>query len=380
MEYQKHKLQQILNRREWTPEDKQYMLEYLETTGATELEELMQEQFRTANKMIDPVLKEEMLNNIHDKIVYRRKWPYRFMAAATFTGLLVLAFYIFKHPQQPTVVATQPYKTIPIKPGTEKAILTLADGSNITLDDAANGTLASQGTTSVLKLNGKLSYTSAGKSKAIGYNTISTPRGKPYQIELPDGSQVWLNAASSLRFPTAFTGKERRVEITGEAYFEIAKNTAMPFFVKVKDAEVQVLGTHFNIMAYDEEDVVKTTLLQGAVRFVSTNSSLLLEPGQQSQLGKNGQVKIERSVNLSDVMAWKNGSFHFGSENIKVVMRQLSRWYDIDIEYQDNGTELKDQFYADIPRNTNLTDVLKVLELTGKVKFKTEGRKVIVMH
>ena len=378
MEHQKHILQQILNKREWTPEDKQYMLDYLEATGAEDLETIMQEQFMEG-KTLDPALKEEMLHNIHEKIVPRRKWPYQLMAAATFVGVLVLAFYIFKQPQQQTVVTAYQDKAIPVKAGTEKAILTLADGSHITLDDAANGTLASQGSTSVLKLNGKLSYSAAGKSKAIGYNTIATPRGKPYQIELPDGSQVWLNAASSLRFPTAFSGKERRVEITGEAYFEIAKNTA-PFFVKVKDAEVQVLGTHFNIMAYDEEDVVKTTLLQGAVRFVSSNSNLLLEPGQQSQLEKNGQVKIEKGVNVSDVMAWKNGSFHFGSENIKGVMRQLSRWYDIDIVYQDNGTELKDQFFADIPRNTNLTDVLKVLELTGKVKFKTEGRKVIVMH
>ncbi|HEY8916861.1 MAG TPA: FecR domain-containing protein, partial [Chitinophaga sp.] len=256
--------------------------------------------------------------------------------------------------------------------------LTLADGSSITLDDAANGTLASQGNTRVIKLNGKLSYNAADNSQPLGYNTIATPRGGQYQVELPDGSLVWLNAASSLRFPTAFTGKDRRVEIVGEAYFEIAKNAAMPFFVKVKNAEVQVLGTHFNIMAYDEEEIVRTTLLQGSVRFVSGSSNQLLAPGQQSQMERNGQVKIENSVDLSEVMAWKNGIFHFKSEDITTVMRQLSRWYDIDIVYQEN--EVNDRFNADIPRDTKLTDVLRVLELTGSVKFKTEGRKVIVMH
>ncbi len=372
-------LQQLLRKREWTPEDRLWLQAYLEAGGGEELEALMREQFQAEGKIVDPALRAEMLDNIHERIVYKRRWPYWLAAAAMVTGLLALSVYLFKPAPQPAgMAASQTGATAPVMPGTEKAVLTLADGSSITLDDAANGTLASQGATKVIKLNGKLSYAAAGDGKPLGYNTISTPKGGQYQVELPDGSHVWLNAASSLRFPTAFSGKERRVEISGEAYFEIAQQPAKPFFVKVKDAEVQVLGTHFNVMAYNEEEVVKTTLLEGAVRFVSGNSQHLLAPGQQSQLEKNGQVKISSGVDLSDVIAWKNGVFHFESEDITTVMRQLSRWYDIEIVYENN--DVNDRFNADIPRNTTLTDVLRVLELTGKVKFRTEGRKVIVMH
>lgn len=375
MNDQQQKLQQLLDRRDWTSEERQWLLEYVETTDTAELKELLQEQFHMEDEVMDPELVAEILDNIHGKIVYRRKWTYGLMAAAAIAGLMAISVYLVnRSPQTAAIVAAK----APVQKTAEKAVLTLADGSTIELDDAQNGTLASQGSTKVIKLNGKLSYASGGNSEAVGYNTIRTPKGKQYQVELPDGSMVWLNAASCLRFPTAFTGKERRVEVTGEAYFEIARHTTMPFFVKVKDAEVQVLGTHFNIMAYEEDEVMKTTLLQGAIRFVSASSSHLLTPGQQSQMEKNGAVKIENGVNLSEVMAWKSGSFHFEGENITCVMRQLSRWYDVDIVYQDN--DIKDLFFADIPMNTGLADVLSVLQLTGKVQFKTDGRKVIVMH
>lgn len=300
--------------------------------------------------------------------------------AASVAGLIGLSIFFYTRLGSEKEVAKNEAHTKPVNdvtPGGSKAILTLANGSTIVLDDAQNGTLAQQGNTKVIKLNGKLDYNASGSSaKEILYNTIATPRGGQYQIELPDGSQVWLNAASSLHFPTAFAGKERRVEITGEAYFEVAKNKSMPFIVKVNNAEVQVLGTHFNVMAYSDEAAVKTTLLEGSVKFVSQNNSTVLKPGQQSQLAKDGQVKVANEVDLDKVMAWKNGLFKFQGEDIETVCRQLSRWYDVEVVYEKKPDEL---FYADIPRNTGLADAFKALELTGKVHFKIEGRKIIVM-
>ncbi len=266
-----------------------------------------------------------------------------------------------------------------VAPGGNKAILTLADGSVIVLDSAQNGTLTNQGNTKVIKLdNGQLAYNSAGiKSTEVLFNTISTPRGGQYQVILPDGSKVWLNAASSLRFPAAFVDKERRVDVTGEAYFEIAKNAAMPFVVSVGGAEVQVLGTHFNIMAYDDEATMKTTLLEGSIKFVKGNTSHLLKPGQQSQLTPTGSVNVASGVDMAHVMAWKNGLFHFEDADIQTFMRQLSRWYDVEVVYQNKNNN--DQFVLEMPRSSKLSDVLKVLELTGDIRFGIDGKKIIIL-
>lgn len=308
-------------------------------------------------------------------------WIVRLTAAASIIGLLFLGAYVgLNKGKKNDIAATEAKRKSnnkDILPGRDKAVLTLADGSTINLDDAHNGVLTKQGQTKVLKVNGKLAYNSTESGiKEVLYNTLSTPRGGQYQIELPDGSKVWLNAASSLRFPTVFTGKERRVAITGEAYFEVTKNKDMPFIVSVNDAEVEVLGTHFNVMAYNDEDVVKTTLLEGAVKFTEGNNKSVLHPGQQSLLAKNGQLKVISGVNVDEVMAWKNGTFHFEGADIGTVTRQLSRWYDVDIIYKQ---KIDDLFYAEIPRNTKLSDALKALELTGKVRFKMEGKKIIVM-
>jgi transmembrane sensor len=305
----------------------------------------------------------------------------RIAAAASIIGLILLGtFFWFNRDEQREVSQTEVRKNgykNDVLPGGDKAILTLADGSTIVLDDAQNGALTQQGNTKVIKLGGKLAYDPAGSgSTEVVYNTISTPRGGQYQIELPDGSQVWLNAASSLRFPTAFAGKERRVEISGEAYFEVAKNRSMPFVVRVNGAEVQVLGTHFNVMAYQEEDVVKTTLLEGAVQFVSGNSTSLLKPGQQSQLTKEGKVKVVSGIDVDEVMAWKNGMFHFENVDIETIMQQLSRWYDVEVVFKSKNT--REQFVVEMPRSSKLSDVLRVLELTGDIKFEIEGKKVIV--
>ena len=267
-----------------------------------------------------------------------------------------------------------------LAPGGNKALLTLADGSIIVLDDAKNGTLTQQGATKILKLNGKLAYDPGdAENYEVLYNTISTPRGGQYQIELPDGSQVWLNAISSLHFPTVFTGKERRVEITGEAYFEVAKNAAMPFKAVVGTSsadgyEIGVLGTHFNIMAYNDEVAVKTTLLEGSIKLNHESKTVMLKPGQQARL-QGQSINVFDNVDIEEVVAWKNGYFQFTGASLQQVMRQIARWYDVDISYEGKVPERR--FGGKISRDINASEVLKVLELS-KVKFRIEDRKIIV--
>jgi ferric-dicitrate binding protein FerR (iron transport regulator) len=230
----------------------------------------------------------------------------------------------------------------------------------------------------VKQSNGQLAYnTQNEKPTEVLYNTLTTPRGGQYQLVLPDGSKVWLNAASAISYPTAFTGSERKVEIKGEAYFEIAKNTAMPFIVKVNDAQVQVLGTHFNINAYSDEDAIKTTLLEGAVKVTKDAASTLLKPGQQAILGRSSnEIRVQENTDLDAVLAWKNGYFSFNQTDLATIMRQIARWYDVDIVYSDKVPERR--FGGEIPRNTNAAEVLKMLE-ESKVHFRIEGRKVIVL-
>jgi len=267
-----------------------------------------------------------------------------------------------------------------LAPGGNRAVLTLGDGSTIVLDNAKNGILAQQGNTRVLKLNGKLSYNPGNaRNDETVYNTISTPRGGQYQIELPDGSQVWLNAVSSIRFPAAFAGNERKVEITGEAYFEVAKNVAMPFKVVIatpseNGAEIEVTGTSFNIMAYNDEAAVKTTLLEGSVKINQDSKAVPLKPGQQARL-HDKSIKIIDHVDTEEAVAWKNGYFQFASASLQQVMRQIARWYDVDISYAGKVPERR--FGGKISRDNNASEVLKVLELS-KVKFRIEDKRIIV--
>ncbi len=275
-------------------------------------------------------------------------------------------------------------------PGKDGAILTLADGTQIILDDAANGQLATQNGTAVVKEDGTISYSPSGVGGT--YNTMSTPNGRQYSLVLPDGSKVWLNAASSITFPTAFVGKERRVEITGEAYFEVAKDASKPFHVLTKDQDVTVLGTHFNINSYDDEEAIKTTLLEGSVKVSviagnttslrGTKQSVVLKPGQQSILspsgvGGNSPLTIHHSPDIENVLAWKNGMFNFTNADITEIMKQAARWYDVEVKYQ--GTTSKDKFKGKISRNTNLSQLLKILEING-VKWKIEGKVVTITN
>jgi ferric-dicitrate binding protein FerR (iron transport regulator) len=284
-----------------------------------------------------------------------------------------------------------------IAPGGNKAVLTLADGSTIVLDNEANGVVAQEGNAKVVKLkNGQLMYAkaddgSASASGTVAYNTLSTPKGGQYNIELPDGSKVWLNAASSITYPTAFDAKERKVQVTGEAYFEVARvitendGKRVPFIVDIRNktnggdmGQVQVLGTHFNINAYEDEDAVKTTLLEGKVKFVNRQKdSLLLKPGQQAIASKQTSLSIDQSPNVEQIMAWKNGVFHFENADIKAVMRQVSRWYDVEVIYK-RSLDSDDHLFFEVTRNTNLSDVLRVLNLAGGAKYSIQDKKIIV--
>ncbi|HMI60368.1 MAG TPA: FecR domain-containing protein, partial [Puia sp.] len=218
--------------------------------------------------------------------------------------------------------------------------------------------------------------------------TVSTARGGQYRVRLPDGTAVWLNAASSLRFPTGFIGKERVVELKGEAYFEVAANVSMPFHVKLHtssgEGDVEVLGTSFNVNAYDDEQMMRTSLVEGAVRIKAGAVATLLRPGQQAQLVGAGLVHVKDNVNMDEVVAWKNNRFNFKSADIRTIMRQISRWYDVEVEYTaaappgDSSKKVSPHFNTEISRNTNASDILTALELTGKVKFRIENKKIIV--
>lgn len=263
-------------------------------------------------------------------------------------------------------------------PGGNKAVLILADGSQIILDSAANGNLAMQGNANVTKQDGQLIYNGKGDANQVAYNTISIPKGGQYQLVLADGSKVWMNAASSLRYPAAFTGKERRVELTGEAYFEVAKDKGKPFKVNVAGkGEVEVLGTHFNINAYNDEPAIKTTLLEGVVKFsdINTNRSQLLSPGQQVQLKNNGQLSLSNDIDIDEVMAWKNGLFRLNSADIPTLMRQVARWYDLDVAFE--GKIPEGHISGTVPRSMSLAKVLEALQMSD-IKFRIEGKKMII--
>ena len=319
--------------------------------------------------------------------VRKMKWLH---IAAAFIILIGISVYFFNRntsnrSTNDEIVKIEPVQELnnDVLPGGDKAILTLANGSQIVLDSAANGIVAQQGNTEVMKLaNGQLVYKEAGdQANEVLYNTMVTPHGGQYRLMLPDGSRVWLNAVSSIRFPTAFTGKERTVEITGEAYFEIAKDLSRPFRVLVRPhsgngvMEVAVLGTHFNINAYKDEPAIKTTLLEGSVKVSMSTSLTITKPGQQAQLNNSEIIKVINDADVAEAVAWKDGRFEFNDADLKTIMRQVMRWYDVDVEYQGN---LPDRYFtANISRNKTLSGVLTILKLSD-VDFKLEGKKLTV--
>jgi ferric-dicitrate binding protein FerR (iron transport regulator) len=271
-------------------------------------------------------------------------------------------------------------KPVPV-PGGNIAVLTLSDGSKVVLDSARDGALAKQGNVTITKLaNGQLAYTANEKPGPVLWNTLSTPRGGQYKLVLPDGSGVWLNAASSITYPTSFSDGERVVRVKGEAYFEVAKLAGLPFRVEIerdgsgKAMDVDVLGTNFNVNAYVDEGDVRTTLIEGKVRLQRGGSETVLSPGQQGRLRQDGFAVGDADV--EEVLAWKEGRFHFEDADIRTVMRQIARWYDVEVEF--TGKVPTEKFAGEISRSSQLADVFKILELSN-VHFKVEGKKVMVM-
>jgi transmembrane sensor len=346
------------------------------------------QEIQVGERMYGKII-EELKNDSSAKT----KWlfrPYRlyWLAAASLIAVFTGGYFLFvdKSPSVITADAGKHKDSAVIVPGGNKALLTLDDGSVIVLDNAANDTLSKQGNTIVFKKrDGQLEYhaQAARQHEAITFNTISTPRGGQYQVVLPDGSKVWLNAASSLRFPTMFTGEKRIVELTGEAYFEVVHDAKKPFMVSIsstggdgRNGTVEVLGTHFNIMAYSDEASMNTTLLEGAIKFNSNASSRILKPGQQARLIRNGAVEIKENADIEEAIAWKNGLFQFQNADITTVMRQVARWYDVEVEYA--GKVPAEKFEGEIPRSSNITEVIKMLELS-KVHCKIEGKKITIL-
>jgi ferric-dicitrate binding protein FerR (iron transport regulator) len=264
-----------------------------------------------------------------------------------------------------------------VAPGHNGAVLTLSNGQKIVLDSAGNGELVKDANIAIIKKDGEITY--QGKTNELVYNIIYTCKGRQWQLSLPDGTRVWLNAASSIRYPLSFTGKERRVEITGEAYFEVkplspSGGQKIPFIVSVNNMKVEVLGTHFNINAYNDEANVKTTLLEGSVK-VSGNKEMFLRPGQQAQYLPSGEGKVIDNIDTEEAIAWKDGLFKFNGGSVETIMRQIGRWYNINVVYE--GPVPDKQIHGTASRNTNLSSIVKVLSLSG-IHIQLEENRIIV--
>ncbi len=315
--------------------------------------------------------------NKHNSKVRNISWL-RWSAAAAIIILFSVGSYLsLNHSSKKILIAHTlqlPVNNDVTAPAANKAIITLSDGRKVQLDSIGNGTLARQGNVQVTKQpDGQIIYKGiAGESL---YNTLTVPRGsKVVTIKLSDGTQVWLNSESSLRYPASFTGYERKVEITGEAYFEVAHNEAMPFIVEKDALQIKVLGTHFNINTYDDDGTSKVTLLEGSVKIIKDGKQNLLKPGQQAQISDN--IQVINNINVDEVIAWKNGQFQFGDKaDLHLIMKKIARWYDVDIAYE--GGPVNQRFGGEMPMNSNLSQVLEILKTSG-VKFKIDGKKVIV--
>ncbi|MDB5275020.1 MAG: anti-FecI sigma factor, FecR [Chitinophagaceae bacterium] len=308
-----------------------------------------------------------------------RLWV-KITVAASVLLMLSVGAYIVLHQK---IAKQQTAQNIQdIGPGGNKAILTLANGEKVQLTGAKNGLVAQQGGVAIAKKSdGLLSYSNnqadPSEEKAQLFNTIQTPRGGKYKLVMADGTIAILDAASSIRYPVAFNGKERSVEITGQVYFEVIHNADQPFKVSVKGQIIEDLGTKFNINAYDDEPVIKTTLLEGSIALTRSNHTTILRPGQQAvNTIKEADTKVV-VADIEEVVAWKNDYFVFNNEAIESVMRKISRWYDVDIQYKD-GQKIKETYLGGLTRYSNVSQVLKMLEITGDVKFEIKGKTIVV--
>jgi hypothetical protein len=309
------------------------------------------------------------------RIGYYARW---IAAAVTLVAVSLTGLYFWNTHRSHQAALHMPAVAVShndLLPGGNKATLLLGDGSVVNLGAAKNGVIRKVAGTLIDKQDEQLRYNVSAADLTPEMNTIQTPRGGQYQVILPDGTKVWLNAASSLTYPTAFKGVDREVRLNGEAYFEVAGYKDKPFKVMVGNMQVNVLGTHFNVMAYEDEKAIRTTLLEGAVRVTSGGASHLLKPGQEGRLDRSSDAFSLSEVNADEAIAWKNGVFQFGGASIEAVMREIVRWYDVDVEYQGRTSK---HFRGTISRDVNASEVFKMLELTGAVHFAVDKKKIIV--
>lgn len=294
-------------------------------------------------------------------------------AAAAAMGLGVL--YLLYPSSKPLKDQQQTTTAQDVQPASQGAVLTLGDGRQVTLDSLQKGVIANQGGTNVSLAHGTIAYDDH-RAAEVNYNTLSTPKGRLFHLVLPDGSDVWLNAASAVTYPTSFSGKERVVTLKGEAYFEIRQDAKMPFKVKLADnTEVRVLGTSFNINAYENEHAIATTLINGSVQINAGNNSSLLKPGYQANITHaTPGIRVSRA-DTSQVLAWKNGIFNFEDADVQAVMKQLERWYDIDVQYENGIPGII--FGGKMDRNLTLSSIIRMLEISD-VHCRLEGKKLII--
>lgn len=376
------------------------LFEIMKSLSDDKLKELIREEWNNL-EMTDSFFKYDvsmgMLNKIlpaKPKSTYHKKevlvkniinWFSRFKkvsVAASILFFLSIGFYYWFKTTLPTQNLVTSYSVSQdLPPGGARATLTLADGKKIILDTARNGIIASTNSFKIIKTeSGQVVYHSFGTNinKTINteFNKITTPRGGEYRIIMPDGSKVWLNSASTIKFPGVFNGDSRSVELEGEAYFEIAKNSAMPFKVKSKNVEIIVIGTHFNVKAYTNEDLVKTTLVEGSIKIKRGNSSHLLKTGQQAVLIGN-ETKVLSDIDVEEQIAWKNGLFQFKDAGIEEVMHQAALWYDLNVTFEGNITEK--YLTGKVSRSVNVSEFMNILDYAG-VKFKIEGKHIIIMN
>ena len=357
-----------------TAEERQQIFSYRDEVNIS--------QFDNASRIQDQDrIENEIYTRLRPHLIQektRRLFPYKYIAAASIILIAIIGLLLNRQSNLFNTGKSAHFaKRDTLIRGGNKAILTLGDQKEIDLSAIEKGTILESSGVRISKTNGgKIIYTlSSANNLPPSVHTIRTPNGGEFEVVLPDGTQVWLNAASTLKFPSRFAGLKRQVELTGEAYFEVAKNRKMPFSVITKNTEVKVLGTHFNVMAYPEDQSTETTLLEGSVQLNSKQGTLLLKPGEQGRVNSQDDI-TNRKVNTEDIIAWKNGYFVFRKENIKSIMAKVARWYGAEIVYDGDLENVK--LGGTVSRSENISELLSRLEMTGVINFKIEGKTIYV--
>lgn len=370
-------IQQLLGKPVLTPEEEVQLRLLLENEFQENLQYREPAAAGKAQRILDKIHAQMAADN--DVAPLRKPVVvlYRWLAVAAMVLLLVAGWWYFAGTRYK---AANHSLAKTIMPGSSGAILTLADGRQVVLDSMGNGLVANENGAIVTLSNHRLIYHIADSTnKKTAVNLLSTPRGRQFQLVLPDGTKVWLNAASSIRYPAVFTGTERNVEITGEAYMEVAQQASAPFIVTAGNMQLQVLGTSFNVNAYTDEPSITATLAEGSVKVVlqqalsQKQAALVLKPGQQALVDES--ITLVPQADMGAVLAWKNGQFSFEQADVAAVMRQIARWYNVDVRYE--GMPPHREFYGGIGRDFTLPQVLEALEKTG-VHCRLKDRTIIV--